>query len=317
MRTLANSSLSIVSPVYNEEQGLTLFVEAVVEAMAGVEIADWSLLLVNDGSVDGSLALIKKLREKYPPLRFVDLSRNFGHQAALTAGLEFADGDIVVVMDSDLQDPPSLVPELLGAWEEGKDVVFARRAARAETGIRRLGFDLFHRFFRYCIDIPIPANVGVFGLMDRRVVGELKRLGERNRFLPGLHFWVGFERGYVDYERKERAAGEPKQSLRSLCNYALNGVFSFSYKPVRMLSYLGVLVALGAFALALFFTFKRLLGYEVAFMGFTTLVILISLLGGLQLMALGLLGEYLIRIYDEVKNRPLYLVKENESGPRK
>ena len=311
MRDLSQISVSIVSPVFNEEKGLEIFVEEIREAMSSVQVASWSLLLVNDGSSDGSLAKMKSLQEGLPQLRYIDLSRNFGHQAALTAGIEHAKGDVVVILDSDLQDPPSLIPELLGAWAQGKQVVFGRRVSRAEKGLRRLGFDLFHRCFRYCVDVAIPPNVGVFGLLDRQAVDELKKLSERNRFLPGLHTWVGFERGYVDYKRKDRATGEPKQTFRSLFSYALNGVFSFSYKPIRLLSVFGLIVALGAFLLAAFFTFKRLLGYEVAFLGFTTLVILVSLLGGLQLMALGLLGEYLARIYDEVKNRPIYIIRED------
>ncbi len=308
---MSETSVTVVSPVFNEESGIGRFVEEVEKAFSEVGLESWSLLLIDDGSQDQSLEIIRMLAASRPEVEFVSLSRNFGHQAALTAGLDQARGDVVIVIDSDLQDPPSLIPEMLRSWEDGKDVVFGKRLDRSESGLRRLGLDLFHRLFRYCIDFPIPKNVGVFALMDRRAVDELVKLEERNRFLPGLQTWVGFERGFVEYRRGDREAGEPKQTFSALCKYAVDGVLSFSYKPVRLLGVFGTLVALGAFALALYFSIKRLLGYEIAFTGFTTLVILLCFFGGLILMALGLIGVYVARIYDEVKGRPLYIIRES------
>ena len=188
-------------------------------------------------------------------------------------------------------------------------MVFARRTDRAETGLRRLGFEGFHRFFRYAIAFPIPPNIGVFCLMDRAAAEQIKALPERNRFLPGLYSWVGFRQGFVDYERDDRAAGCPKQTFGKLFKYAIDGVLSFSYKPIRLLGGIGLFTALSAFAIAIYFTAKRLLGYEIAFTGFTTLVILVSGIGGLILMAVALVGEYVARIYDEVKKRPIYIVQ--------
>jgi dolichol-phosphate mannosyltransferase len=226
----------------------------------------------------------------------------------LSAGLDAATGDAVVLIDADLQDPPEVIPEMVESWRGGADVVLAERRSRRDTGLRRAGFALFHRFFRFVTDFPIPADTGIFGLLDRRAADELRRLSERNRFLPGLRSWIGFRTATVEYDRAERAAGEPKQTLRRLVRYAMDGVLSFSYKPLRLMTWAGALVSLAGFSLACYFIAKRLLGIETADTGFTTLVTLILFMGGLQLLALGLVSEYIARIYDEVKNRPLYIV---------
>lgn len=301
-------TISIVAPVYNEEQGIKAFIGAVAGIMRALDLP-WELVLVNDGSADRTLELIQEAKIQCPEIEWFDLSRNFGHQAAVTAAIAHARGDAVVVMDADMQDPPALIPDLIASWRAGNQVVFARRTDRAETGLRRFGFELFHKFFRYTIDFPIPRDVGVFCLLDRAAVDEINRLPERNRFLPGLYSWVGFRQGFVDYARDDRASGTPKQTFKRLFKYAIDGVLSFSYKPIRLLGGIGMLTALGAFAIALYFTAKRLLGYEIAFTGFTTLVILTCLLGGLILSAVALVGEYVGRIYDEVKNRPTYIVR--------
>ena len=303
-----NPTISIVAPVYNEEHGINGFIEAVCGVMEPLGLA-WELVLVNDGSTDGSMERIEAAGKERPQIEWVELSRNFGHQAAVTAAIAHARGEAVVVMDADMQDPPSVIPKLIESWKAGNQVVFARRTQRSETGLRRMGFDLFHRFFRYAIDFPIPANVGVFSLLDRTALDEIRRLPERNRFLPGLYSWVGFKQDFVEYARDERSSGTPKQTFKRLVKYAVDGVMSFSYKPIRMLGFIGLFTAIMAFTIALYFTAKRLLGYEIAFTGFTTLVILVSGLGGLILLAVALVGEYVARIYDEVKNRPAYIVK--------
>lgn len=305
--------ISIAAPVYNEEQGIRDFIVEIVKVMRGLNLP-WELVLVNDGSADRTLELIRNARSQYPEIVWVDLSRNFGHQAAVTAAVAHARGDAVVIMDADMQDPPALIPRLIESWRAGHQVVFARRTERAETGLRRIGFALFHRFFRYAIDFPIPADIGVFCLLDRAAVTEINLLPERNRFLPGLYSWVGFRQDFVEYARDERASGTPKQTFKRLLKYAIDGVLSFSYKPIRFLGMIGLFTALTAFSIAVFFTLKRLLGYEVAVTGFTTLVILVSLLGGLILVAIALVGEYIARIYDEVKKRPIYIVRETSSA---
>ncbi|NLX26368.1 MAG: glycosyltransferase family 2 protein [Lentisphaerae bacterium] len=301
-------TISIVAPVYNEEQGIEVFIQAVAKEMSEQQLS-WELVLVNDGSSDATLEMIRDERTRHPEIEWVDLSRNFGHQAAVTAAIAHARGDAVVVMDADMQDPPALIPQLIASWQAGNQVVFARRIDRAEKGLRRCGFELFHKLFRYTIDFPIPPDIGVFCLLDRAAVDELMKLPERNRFLPGLYSWIGFQRAFVDYSRDDRAAGTPKQTFKRLLKYAIDGVLSFSYKPIRLLGGIGLCTALASFALALYFFCKRLLGYESAFTGFTTLVILVSGLGGLILCAIALVGEYVARIYDEVKMRPGFIVK--------
>jgi dolichol-phosphate mannosyltransferase len=270
---------------------------------------EFQVLYVNDGSSDGSLAKMLDQKRQDPRFAVLDLSRNFGHQAAITAGLAHAKGDAVILMDGDLQDPPEVIADLIAAWRDGGQVVLAQRRSRGERGVRRLGIELFHRLFKWISEYPIPAQAGIFGLLDRQAVAELNRLTELNRFLPGLRAWIGFDQRVVSYDRPGRSSGAPKQSLKRLARYAFDGVFSFSYKPLRLMSWLGLLVSGCGFVLALVFVSRRLLGVETAQTGFTTLVTLVLFLGGIQLIAIGLLGEYLGRIYDEVKGRPLYIVK--------
>jgi dolichol-phosphate mannosyltransferase len=287
---------------------------AVLDAVPGLA---WRAVFVDDGSTDRTAEILLARRERDPRIGLLRLSRNFGHQPAISAGLAHTDADAVVILDADLQDPPEVIPDLVRAWRDGADVVVARRRSRKERGLRRLGLGLFHRFFGLLSDFPVTANAGVFGLLDRAAAEELRRLTERNRFLPGLRSWVGFRQAEVLYDREERAEGPPKQTLRRLARYAMDGVFSFSYKPLRLLMGAGIVVSLIGFGTACYFIGKRLLGYEQAFTGFTTLVSLVLFLGGLQLIALGLLGSYLGRIFDEVKARPLYIVKSRHglAGP--
>ena len=267
------------------------------------------MIYVNDGSTDGSLEIMLEQRGRDERFTVIDLSRNFGQQAAIAAGLAAAAADATVVMDGDLQDPPELIPEMVASWRAGAEVVRAQRRTRQERGVRRWSFVLFHRLFGWLADFPIPAHVGVFGLLDRKALDELNRLPEKNRFLPGLRAWVGFEQRAVYYDRDERASGLPKQSFVRLLRYALDGVFSFSYKPLRLMVLVGSIICVMGFVLAARFVIRRLAGVEQAQMGFTTIVTLVLFLGGVQLVSIGLLGEYLARIYDEVKERPLYIVR--------
>jgi glycosyltransferase involved in cell wall biosynthesis len=272
----------------------------------------WRAVLVDDGSRDSSAALIRARAAGDARFELVELSRNFGFQAALAAGLAHARGaDAVVTMDADLQDPPEVIPALVAAWRGGAEVVRATRRTRAETGLRRAGFDFFHAIFDRLSDFPVEPNSGTFGLLGRDAVEAFHQLPERNRFFPGLRAWIGFPVADVPYDRQERAAGQPQQTFRRLVRYALDGVFSFSYLPLRLLTYCGLFIAAMGFAVGLFFAVRRILGVETAATGFTTLVTLVLFLGGVQLIGIGVLGEYLGRIYDEVKHRPQYIVKRN------
>jgi len=302
-------AVTLVMPVFNEEAVLPeLFARlaAFFDTQPGVA---WHAVLVNDGSRDRSAELIRAQSARDGRFELLELSRNFGFQAALAAGLAHAPGDAVVTMDADLQDPPELIAELVVAWQGGADVVRATRRSRQETGLRRAGMNLFHAFFDRISDFPIEPNSGTFGLLSRAAVDALNRLPERHRFFPGLRAWVGFATAEVFYDRQERAAGVPQQTFRRLVHYAFDGVFSFSYLPLRLLTYAGLAVSGCGFALGLYFVIKRLLGIESAQTGFTTLVTLVLFLGGIQLIGIGVLGEYLARVYDEVKQRPLYLVR--------
>lgn len=305
----AQPSVTVVIPVFNEEAVLPELLARLGAMFAGRTDIGWRAVFVDDGSRDRTAALVAAAAAKDPRLQLIELSRNFGFQAALAAGLAHAPGDAVVTMDADLQDPPEIIPRMVDAWRGGAEVVRAVRQSRQEAGLRRVGMDLFHFFFRRVSDFPIEQNTGTFGLLDRTALDALNRLPERHRFFPGLRSWVGFRTAAVSYDRQERAAGRPQQTLRRLVRYAFDGVFSFSYLPLRLLAYAGLLIGVSGFFLGLYYVIKRLIDIERAPTGFTTLAALILFLGGVQLIGIGVLGEYLARIYDEVKQRPLYIIK--------
>lgn len=302
-------AVTVVIPIFNEEPVLPELLARLTAVFDRQSDVTWSALFIDDGSRDRSVGLLRAQAAKDPRFTLIEFSRNFGFQAAITAGLVHAPGDAVVTMDADLQDPPECIPELVAKWREGAEVVRAVRRSRQETGFRRLGMNVFHACFSRVSDFPIASNAGTFGLMDRIAVDAVKRLPERNRYFPGLRAWVGFRSADILYDRHERAAGKPQQTLLRLARYAFDGVFSFSYLPLRMLTYIGGFVSGIGFVLGTFFVVRRLLGIEIAQTGFTTLVTLVLFLGGVQLIGIGVLGEYLARVYDEVKQRPTYLVK--------
>ena len=302
-------AVSVVIPVFNEEAVLPELLSRLTKLFDDNPEIRWDALLVDDGSRDSSATLVRAQAARDPRFALLEFSRNFGFQAALAAGLSHATGDAIVTMDADLQDPPECIPALVAAWREGAEVVRAVRRSRQETGARRLGMDVFHNFFSRVSDHPIESNAGTFGLMARLAVDALNALPERHRFFPGLRSWVGFATAEVLYDRQERAAGQPQQTLRRLVRYAFDGVFSFSYLPLRLLTYAGMFVGTAGFILGLYYVVKRLINIETAPTGFTTLAALVLFLGGVQLIGIGVLGEYLARVYDEVKQRPLYVLK--------
>jgi glycosyltransferase involved in cell wall biosynthesis len=302
--------VAIVIPVFNEEQVLPELFARLEALFRDHSDCVWRAVFVNDGSRDASAELTRAQGLRDPRFELLELSRNFGFQGALAAGLTHArEVDAAVTMDADLQDPPEVIPDLVAAWRSGAEVVRAVRKSRQEKGARRMGFDLFHALFGRLTDFPIEPNTGTFGLLGRPALEAFSQLPERHRFFPGLRAWIGFTTADVGYDRQERAAGAPKQTFRRLVSYAVDGFFSFSYLPLRFLTYAGIFVSGLGFALGLFFVVKRLLGIETATTGFTTLVTLVTFLGGIQLIGIGVLGEYLGRIYDEVKQRPIYLIK--------
>lgn len=310
--------VAVVIPVFNEQEVLPTLLVRLAAVFDAAPTTQWTVCFVDDGSRDSSVAIIEAAAAKDPRIRGVMLSRNFGHQAALTAGITQVSGaDAVVTMDADLQDPPELIPDLVRAWQGGAEIVLAVRRSRQERGLRRLGFDLFHRVFQGFTDYPVEANTGTFGLLAKPAVEAFGQLPEQHRFFPGLRAWVGFTRAIVEYDRLDRAAGTPAQTFRRLVRYALDGIFSFSRLPLRLLTYSGLIIALGGFGIGLIFAIRRIIGVEVAPTGFTTLVTLVLFLGGIQLIGIGVIGEYLGRVYDEVKRRPQYIVRRHfGGGPR-
>jgi glycosyltransferase involved in cell wall biosynthesis len=305
---LADLSLSLVVPVYNEEEVLEAFHERVSAVLAALPCAA-EIVFVNDGSRDGSLALLRTLRERDARIAVVDLSRNFGKEIAMSAGLDFATGDAVVVLDADLQDPPELIPDMLAAWQDGHDVVLMRRRSRAEESfVKRATARAFYRTIDRLGAIDIPENIGDFRLLSRRAVDAMRRLPERSRFMKGLFAWIGYPSTVIDYDRPGRHAGTTKWNYWRLWNFALEGITSFSALPLKLASYVGVVTALVAFVYGAYVIAKTLL-YGDPVRGYPTLVVLVLFLGGIQLMALGIIGEYLARMFVEVKQRPLYLVQ--------
>ncbi len=305
--------LSLIIPVFNEESCIPLLRERIGQVFHHKEW-DYEVILINDGSTDQTTEKIKEWIMTDPHVILLELSRNFGHQAAITAGLKESQGDCVVIMDADLQDPPELIPEMLKKWQEGSQVVLAERSSRSEVGLKRFLFIFFYRAFDLLSDFPIKISSGVFSLIDRRVVHHLLSLREKNRFIPGLRSWVGFSTTNVHYERQPRAVGEPKQSLRRLLRYGFDAIFSFSYKPLRFSFFFGLIISASCFLYALVLITLRILGINVV-PGFTTTAVAIFFLGGVILISNGIIGEYLGRVYDEVKNRPLFIISRKISRP--
>lgn len=298
--------ISIVVPVLNEEESIDLFVDAVGPLLDSTG-AGWELVFVDDGSKDQTINVLLARRARTPQVKIVKLSRNFGKEAALAAGIDHVSGDIVAVMDVDMQDPPVLLLDMVARWCEGYDVVYGRRIQReSDSALKRMTARHFYRLFNQISDAPIPDNVGDFRLMDRSVVEALKLLPERVRFMKGLFAWVGFNSIAVDYERPPRQAGKTKFRYWRLWNFALDGITSFSTVPLRIWTYIGFAIAAMAFLYGSFIIIRTILtGIDVP--GYASLLAVMLFIGGVQLMGLGIIGEYLGRVFYEVKQRPVYL----------
>lgn len=301
--------LSLVVPIFNEEETLPELARRVTTSLSGAGL-DYEVILVNDGSSDRSLEVLRGLAARDPRLKVVSFSRNFGHQAAMYAGMRRTTGRAVVLMDGDLQDPPEIVPRLLEKWREGFEVVHAIRTKRKEGLLKRAAYRIYYRLLNRVAYIDITVDSGDFSLMDRKVVDLLATMPERNKFLRGLRSWVGFRQTTFVYERDARYAGVPKYTFVKLVKLALDGMISYSYIPLRLSYLFGGIVAVASFLLGLVYFAQRILSSQPIPRGFTTLAILVLFLGGIQLLALGLLGEYIGRIYDEVKRRPQYVEAE-------
>lgn len=306
--------ISIVIPIYNEEGNIFLLHERLTSVMERLG-ASYELVFVNDGSKDQSISLIKQLAEKDSRVKYINFSRNFGHQIAVTAGLDLASGNAVVIIDADLQDPPELIVDLYQKLKEGFQVVYAKRKQReGETFLKKLTAKLFYRILKKITSVEIPVDTGDFRIMDRKVVDVLKAMPEKNKFLRGQISWIGFKQTFVEYDRSERFAGTTGYTYRKMFRFAMDGITSFSDFPLKVASVLGFAVSGISFLIMLYALYVRFVnGHYVE--GWTSLMISVLFIGGVQLICIGMIGEYLSRMNDNIRNRPLYIVNETNIHP--
>jgi len=307
---MARKKITLLIPAHNEELSLPALKSALDALMDENPAYDWEVLFINDGSRDRTLELIRQMRKEDPRVSYVDLSRNFGKENAMLAGFDYAKGDAVVILDADLQDPPSLIPRMIEYWEKGYDDVYAKRRSRGkESWLRRNLSLLFYRILQSSTRFEVLENVGDFRLLDRRCINALKKMRENERYTKGMFSWIGFKKQQILFDRSDRAAGESNFKYSSLFNLAIEGITSFTTTPLRIASVMGVIVSIWAVFYMLWILFKTLMwGDPVA--GYPTMMAVILFLGGVQLLSLGIIGEYLGRIFNETKNRPVYLARE-------
>lgn len=302
--------ISILIPCYNEEKSLPLLYPELVKLMEGNKAYDWELMFVNDGSTDGTLAALQQLRQQDSRVNYVDLSRNFGKEAAMLAGFDYVTGDCMVIIDADLQHPPMLIPEMIKHWEAGYDDVYAKRRSRGkESWLRRRLSLLFYKLLQSSSRFDVLQNVGDFRLLDRKCINALKRMRESERYTKGMYSWIGFNKKEVEFDQGDRLAGDSSWNFRRLFSFALDGITSFTNAPLRISTMMGFVVSVCAF-LYMIYVFCKALIYGDPVQGYPTLVILVLFLGGIQLLSLGIIGEYIGRIYNETKNRPDYIVRQ-------
>ena len=307
--------LSIVIPMYNEEKVADTCYERVKSVVSGITTMEHEIIFINDGSKDNTFQALISIAEKDRRVKVINFSRNFGHQIAITAGTDLSSGDAVIVMDADMQDPPELIPRFLEKWTEGFRVVYAKRTRRkGESGFKLLTASLFYRILKKLTDIQIPLDTGDFRLMDRKVVDELKKLRETNRFVRGLVSWIGFRQTFVEYERDVRYAGVTKYPLRKMIRFALDGITSFSDRPLKIALNFGFLSLCIGLLLIIYAIVSKVYYPETTISGWTSLLIIVVFFGGVQLLTIGIVGEYVGRIYDQSKKRPLYIIEEIVNG---
>ncbi len=307
--------LSIVVPVFNESEVIAAFYERTRQVVESLDRFSYEIIFIDDGSKDDSYHRLVHLADRDPNVRIVKFSRNFGHQTAITAGLDIARGDAIVIIDSDLQDPPEVIRAFIDKWQEGYDVVYGVRERReGETQFKLMTAKLFYRILKALVRIDIPVDTGDFRLMTRRAVENFKRLREKDRFVRGLVSWIGFRQAAVYYARDKRYAGITKYPFRKMLKFAIDGITSFSSTPLRLATWLGYLASLLGFLYACSVFIQKALGYTVQ--GWATIMIGILFIGGVQLICIGIMGEYVGRIFDEIKQRPLYVVEEVYEGVR-
>ena len=304
---------SVIVPMYNEEEVIEHTYLRLSEVMKQTK-AGFELIFVNDGSKDRTVQIIEKIKRNDSTVRLIDFSRNFGHQIAITAGMDYAQGQAIVVIDADLQDPPEVILRMIEKWKEGYEVVYGKRQKRkGETLFKKWTAKMFYRLLRSMTNVEIPVDTGDFRLIDRKVCDVLRGLKEKNRFVRGLISWIGFRQTSVEYVREERFAGETKYPLKKMIKFALDGITSFSYKPLKIASYVGFALSLGGFIYLLVVIWQRLFT-ETTESGWASIIAINLIFNGIILMILGVIGEYIGRIYDESKNRPLYIIRHADGS---
>ena len=302
--------ITLLVPCYNEAEGLYLLYERICKVMASLKEYDFELLLINDGSRDNTLNCMKDLHEKDRRVSYLDLSRNFGKETAMIAGLDYVDADAVIILDADLQDPPELIPQMVAAWREGVIDVYARRRSRqGESFVKKVSSHLYYKILQRLTDIEIQVDTGDFRLLDRQAVEALRAMRERQRYTKGLFSWIGFPKREILFDRAPRAVGQSKWNYLKLVGLAIDGITSFSVVPLKLSSLLGLCMSFTAFIYMLFIIVRTML-YGDAVAGYPSLVSIILFIGGIELIVMGILGEYLGRIFNEVKQRPNYFVNE-------
>ena len=300
--------ISVIIPVFNETEVIDVTYKRMKSVMDGIEM-EYELIFVNDGSRDDTEHKIAGYAKKDKTVKLLSFSRNFGHQCAISAGMDYASGDAVVVIDADLQDPPELIPKMIKKWQEGYEVVYGKRLKRkGETLFKKATAKLFYRTLKHLTSVDIPVDTGDFRLIDRKVCDVFRRLQEKNRFIRGLVSWIGFRQTYVEYVREERLAGEPKYPLKKMMRFAMDGILSFSYIPLKIASFLGFLISGLSFLYLIFVLIQKLFYPAGLVPGWTSIVAVLLIFNGIILILLGVIGEYIGRIYDEVRNRPLYII---------
>lgn len=304
---------SVVVPMYNEEEVLHETYRRLTEVMKNSGVS-YEIVFVNDGSRDKTYSMLNEICDKDKRVKLLDFSRNFGHQIAITAGMDHSIGQCVVVIDGDLQDPPGLIPEMIKKWKEGYDVVYGKRISRkGESFFKKLTATVFYRFLKSMTDVNIPVDTGDFRLIDRRVCEALKHVNEKNRYVRGLVSWLGFKQTAVEFEREERFAGETKYPLKKMLKLAFDGITSFSYKPLKLATYLGTFISLASFLYLFFIIIQRIFFPETLQPGWASILAVSLFFNGITLLMLGIIGEYVGRIYDEAKGRPLYLIRKTRN----
>ncbi len=312
---------SIIVPMYNEEDVIPETYRRLTNVMDALN-ENYEIIFINDGSRDNTKAMLSELCKSDSHIKMIDFARNFGHQIAITAGMDYAAGECMVIIDGDLQDPPELIPEMIKIWQSGYDIVYGKRISRqGETLFKKFTAKVYYRLLGKLTDVDIPVDTGDFRLIDRKVCEALKQLPERSRYVRGLMSWVGFKQIAIEFERNERFAGETKYPLKKMLKLAMDGIMSFSYKPLKFASYIGTFISLISFVYLIFVLLQKLIFPESAQSGWASIIAVSLFFNGIILLMLGIIGEYIGRIYDEAKGRPLYIISElknmeDREGPR-